>query len=434
MIPLYSIKDHPNNLAFSLNEDNKTATIAYSEKAKGDIFVPKSIFIDANEYLIIGIENYAFFNNISINSISFADDSELESIGEDVFFNCSIKKLSIPACLKHLKEGWCNKVSQLTEIEISPENELFTFYDDKILISKTETDVILLFASRNVETVLIPSNITRIGEYSFSNCFNLKSLSFSPSSKLRTISKNSFTSSRIEEFSIPKNVIDIEEGWCDDAKYLVNLHLSSLNKNFVYFQNKILLKNDTVLFASRSIQKVSIPSNVKNIGNASFQHCHNLVSISFENMNLIEKIGKKSFMSCWNLKKFPPISKNLTIIDDFAFYSCKKIDRIDFPSDSSLQKIGSNAFGWCFDLFSITGIPQSTKEINKSCFVACVGLRMIEFLTDEMSLDSEYFRDCSHLAVVCFPNIRVLNIRKLTFSKCANDFTLLLNANAQLNK
>ena len=276
MIPLYSIKDHPNNLAFSLNEDNKTATIAYSEKAKGDIFVPKSIFIDANEYLISGIENYAFFNNISINSISFADDSELESIGEDVFFNCSIKKLSIPASLKHLKEGWCNKVSQLTEIEISPENELFTFYDDKILISKTETDVILLFASRNVETVLIPSNITRIGEYSFSNCFNLKSLSFSPS--------------WIEEFSIPKNVIDIEEGWCDDAKYLVNLHLSSLNKNFVYFQNKILLKNDTVLFASRSIQKVSIPSNVKNIGNASFQHCHNLVSISFENMNLIEKI------------------------------------------------------------------------------------------------------------------------------------------------
>ena len=59
---------------------------------------------------------------------------------------------------------------------------------------------------------------------------------------------------------------------------------------------------------------------------------------------------------------------------------------------------------------------------------------MIEFLTDEMSLDSEYFRDCSHLAVVCFPNIRVLNIRKLTFSKCANDFTLLLIANAQLNK
>lgn len=320
----YQSENISNNLAYTLNQKDQTACITYSRYAEGDVFIPKEVEFNSIKYLVIGIKYNAFQTNSKIISIHFADDSEIQFIENNAFANCSIKKFYIPASLKNLDEGFCNNVYNLTEIEISPKNQFFSIFNDQFLIKKEEEKVEnLIFCCRNVETAVIPSKVTRIGKLSFSDCSRLKSISFSEKSQLKSIGKNAFLRSAIKEFFIPENVIEIEEGWCEGTIKFTKLELSSNNKHFIYYENKLLITNNKILFARRNIQNISIPNNIKRICDSSFEHCHNLSNLSFGIETSIESIGKRCFLSCWNLKDFSQIPIELNKIEDSAFYSCK---------------------------------------------------------------------------------------------------------------
>lgn len=87
-----------------------------------------------------------------------------------------------------LEEGWCCGTNKLTKIIILPSNGQLILKDDKYLLGKTnprnnEYDI-LLFASRNIEEVSIPSNIKILSSYSFYNCKNLAKVEIEPNYNL----------------------------------------------------------------------------------------------------------------------------------------------------------------------------------------------------------------------------------------------------------
>ena len=85
--------------------------------------------------------------------------------------------------MKELKERWCCDTKYLKKITISPTNCQFKFIDDKYLIGKSESknDEFdkLLFVSRDIIEISIPTNIKIISSYAFDGCENLTKVLFS---------------------------------------------------------------------------------------------------------------------------------------------------------------------------------------------------------------------------------------------------------------
>ena len=93
-------------------------------------------------------------------------NSNLEIIERNAFSYSKIKEIYFPSSLRELKEGRCHEINELTKINISPKNQYFIFKEDKYLIFKTkpssgEFDK-LLFVSRDIKEISIPSNVIQI--------------------------------------------------------------------------------------------------------------------------------------------------------------------------------------------------------------------------------------------------------------------------------
>ena len=131
--------------------------------------------------------------------------------------------------MKELKEGWCYEATKLNKIIISPSNDQFIFKEDKYLLGKTNNNNdefdILLFASRNIEEISIPSNIKIISSSAFYNCTNLTKIEIPSNSNLQTIESYAFSKSNIKEISIPSNVSKICESAFSYCENLIKIEI-----------------------------------------------------------------------------------------------------------------------------------------------------------------------------------------------------------------
>ena len=149
-----------NGLMVKINEKNNTASVIESPKASGTVLIPRSVQYKGKEYLITSIGSYSFGCENKIDFLEFDYNSEIESLSKNVFFGAYIKKLKIPAKIKKLDYGWCQNVSDLTEIEVSPNNHNFIYYNNEFLLGKSDinskTFDLLYFARFDIEVAVIP--------------------------------------------------------------------------------------------------------------------------------------------------------------------------------------------------------------------------------------------------------------------------------------
>ena len=79
----------------------------------------------------------------------------------------------------------------------------------EIFVFKLQKDCIKLrkmtFAYSSIEKITIPSNITRIFDFEFSNCANFRNVQINESSDFQLIDKRSITNCSIESIFIPPN-------------------------------------------------------------------------------------------------------------------------------------------------------------------------------------------------------------------------------------
>ena len=126
-------------LKLRLNANEHVASVIKSPKSTGNIFIPRFIQHEGNDYKIISIDEEAFSQN-KIESITFPQDSEVLSFKKDAFLQASIKKLQIPSSLKIIEGGCFFLVTDLVDIEVSPENKLFSYVDNKYLVRKSDVN------------------------------------------------------------------------------------------------------------------------------------------------------------------------------------------------------------------------------------------------------------------------------------------------------
>ena len=358
------------NIRLALNKKDHTSSVIESPKATGSIFIPRFVEYKKEKYNIISIKKKAFSDN-NIIDITFPDDSEIITFEQRCFHFTHIRKLKIPAKLKYLETGWCCYIRELTDIEVSPKNKNFTYYNNQFLLGKSDDskDIfdILHYARFDIKEAIIPTQVKIIKRFSFLNHDQLKSIIFPDNSEATTIEDRAFHGSPIEKLTVPAKLEVIDFSNFDNLYCLKAIEISPKNSTFSWTKDKYLLKKSNAesptfnqfVFCRQDAKEAKIPSHIKEITDNAFNRCESLLSLTFE-------------------------------------------------PDSSLEVINDSGLSFCIALKTVV-FPASVKRIHRQALYGMQNLESVKFLGKSVEIASSAFSTCEKLKEISFPNAKELN-------------------------
>ena len=301
----------------------------------GDYSALESIHIPAS---VKTIQNNVFANQRHLASVTFAENSALESIGNSIFSGCSA----------------------LVEIDLSDAASL------------TSIGTTLFKGTTSLETVLLEGTaITNLPEATFSGCTALTTVTFPET--LETISKQAFMGcTALYTIEIPAKVKEIGTGAFENCTGLTTVtfatgsQLTTLGTTSAAADN--IFKNTT------SLETVVLPSDIIAIGGHVFE---NSGVKEIELPASLTTIGDYAFNNCDRLGNIA-IYGNVTYLGNYAFYDCDGL--VTAELSSGLIYIGDLAFGFCEQL-SAAFIPDTVTTISGNPYAGCSGIT--SFMLDE---------------------------------------------------
>ena len=175
--------------------------------------------------------------------------------------------------------------------------------------------------------------------------------------------------------------------------------------SFLFLEKEYAVREGTEVICDgafrgfESLQSITIPNPVRNIGNNAFRGCNicfficNSTYFQNDDVCLFNK-DKTAIVSrikdCVNYI----IPNSVTSIGDGAFIGCKSLQSITIPN--SVTSIGDHAFEHCESLQSIT-IPNSVTKIENYAFSWCESLQSVTIPNSVTSIGDEAFSFCEHL-------------------------------------
>ncbi len=321
---------------------------------------------------IISIPNYAFYN---CNFTSVTIPSSVTSIGEYAFCNCTgLTSITIPSTVTSIGNDAFNgcyrlvEVINLSSLNITAGNSsngyagyyadyIYTSLDTPLkqqsvgdYIFYLNDDVMYLLAyegndadltlpsvervkeiftdytgssyqiyeyafynNDNITSITIPSSVTSIGDYAFSNCTGLTTVTFEEGSKLSSIRSGAFENCKsLTSITIPSSVTSIGSWAFEDCS---------------------------------SLTSITIPEGVTGIGSYAFNNCTGLTSITIPEG--VTSIGSYAFRYCDNLTTYCEVESKPSGWDRNWNYSSRPI----------YWGLGTN---WEYD--SETGEPRPIGE------------------------------------------------------------------------
>lgn len=194
-----------------------------------------------------------------------------------------------------------------------------TFSDSDLTFEFVEGGVRIVDAAEGLVTINIPNKVGEypvlsIGEYAFSDCLSLRSVS-------------------------------------------VDGHLKTL---------------ETGAFSGCiSLEEVTLGDSLESIGDGAFYYCGSLKSLTVP--DTVTALGPHAFAGCFSLTALE-LPDGITSIPDYAFYYDDALETLKLPQN--LTSIGSMAFVRC-DALRTLEIPASVTDISGYAFVSCSNLETV---------------------------------------------------------
>ena len=306
--------------------------------------------------------------------------SSVTSIGDWAFSFCSsLIYISIPKSVIYLNGNpfaeWNGKLECLSPNYI---------YEDDILFNKDKSRIIS-FRNQNIESYVIPSSVTSIGDRAFYGCSSLSEIVI-PSSVTSIGDRAFYGCNSLSEIVIPSSVTSIGKGafrGCNSlSEIVIPSSVTSIGDRAFSFCDSlseiVILSSvtsigDRAFSGCRSLSEIVIPSSVTSIGDRAFSRCSSLKYI-FIPKSVIGLNGNP--FAEWN-GKLECLSPNFVYEDDVLFNKDKSriisfrnqnIESYVIPS--SVTSIGKGAFSYCDSLSEIV-IPSSVTSIGDSAFYNC---------------------------------------------------------------
>lgn len=370
---------------------------AFSECGLTSIVIPSGVK---------DIGNRAFYYCSSLTQASLAGQDV--KVGDYAFSNCrSLTSVSILNSVSAFGEKAFESCSALTSVHITNLSAWCSTRFEAYSANPLNYAQHLFLNGEEITNLVIPNEVTSIGDYAFYHFSSLTSVSLGGS--ISYIGKEAFAE-------------------CDNLAY-------NESGNCCYFGNgqgnsyAYLMKPK-----SRDIKYVTINSMCKVIAGSAFHDCYSLPSVNFPES--VISIGPEAFYSCYALKSVT-IPNKVTSISNSAFYGCTGLTSVTLPSgvteicDEAFQycenltsinipdgvtSIGEKAFRNCTNLPSIT-LPESVTSIGKQAFHQCRNLVSVNIPQGLTCINNSVFNDCNSLASITIPE-NVTSIGDDAFLRC----------------
>jgi hypothetical protein len=205
-----------------------------------------------------------------------------------------------------------------------------------------------------LESVIIPNTVKKIGMYAFTGCTKLIDISF------------------------PESLEDVMGGalydcaWYDNQPdgliYVGNLlyrYKGTAPAGAITIKEGTTAVLDLAFFKQPNITSVVLPESVTSVHMQAFGDCPNLESVT---------------LPTW-----------LSVIEDYTFQNCSKLQNINLPL--GLKKIGEEAFAGCSSLTNLEW-PLQLKSIGVHAFYNCNNLDGIENISPNIErIGTDAFRN-----------------------------------------
>lgn len=145
------------------------------------------------------------------------------------------------------------------------------------------------------------------------------------------------------------------------------------------------------------LKEITLSSGIRYLGRRSFSGCKRLNCVKFEKSTMLKGIEAGVFQNCESIEKIS-LPKGLTEIGNKAFYKCTSLKDIELPE--GIQVIGNEAFYQT----AIQGIklPSTLVEIGNSAFLKCRSLEFIQIPASVKKIGRWSFHGCGQLKKVEF--------------------------------
>lgn len=240
-------------------------------------------------------------------------------------------------------------------------------------------------------SLTIPSSVSSIGDGAFAGCSGLTEISISS----KNIGRSAFYKcTGLTTITIPIGVSSIGDGAFAGCSGLTSIKVDNYNTKYDSRNNcrAIIETNTNTLIAG--CKNTVIPSTVTSIGKNAFMGCSGLTSFIIP--NTVTSIGDGAFYGCTGLTSFI-IPNSVTNIGRITFYDCSGLTSVIIPN--SVTSIGDHAFWNCSGLTSVI-IPNSVTDIGDYAFSDCSGLTSITIPISVTSIGDRAFFGCSGLTEI----------------------------------
>jgi surface antigen bspA-like len=211
--------------------------------------------------------------------------------------------------------------------------------------------------------VVIPNNVTEIGERAFEGCSELSVVEITNS--VSKISAAAFLNCKaLKSVTIPSSVETIEINAFNGCSALTSVTIANGLRN---------IRNNAFANCS-SLTNILLPDSVRNIGHSVFANCSSLTKIVIPDS--VRNMGEGVFQNC-SVLETAKLSENITVIPSSTFVNCYSLKSVAFSS--SLTSVSYYAFENCKSLTTIT-FPKTITGIyysNNSPFIGCTNLKTV---------------------------------------------------------
>ncbi|KAL7713392.1 hypothetical protein QTN25_009057 [Entamoeba marina] len=342
---------------------------------------PKSCFMRCdklNQIIVKDGENKELKEALIIPSF-------ITSLGEGCFSSCSsLKSVIIPSSINTLSSECFRYCTSLSRIILST---TLTKLGDLCFDSTTKLHSINLPTTLNhigknvfgsITSISIPSSVNTISDTAFSNCKQLKEISFEKE---------------------PESLLILNT--CT--------RLSS-----VTVQNTTKITSVVPLFISRLLSENNIECTSFSLQQFDLEH---ISTKHPESVGIIGDVVK----SRNTIHKFD-MDNSIKMLHNSCFHSCVCLTTINFSS--TLRSIGSSCFRNCLFLNNVH-LPHGIQSIPTSCFENCPRLQQIDIPTTVTSIEDMAFLNCNRIKQIIIPYVVKFGMK--CFESCVGLTKIVIN-------
>lgn len=325
----YDFYDETSGLAYKIKDNNTVMVAPYYERGQngygntsyryaytGAKTIPAQVTYNSTQYTVVGIDDIAF-KDTKVTSVTMPDDSDdFTTIGMRAFLNCSITSITIPASVTEIGNGeWDGESFAGSSLQS------VTFAED----SQLETISRSTFARcSSLSTLSVPDSVTYIGPGAFANCTSLSSVTVPANAEIEPNTFSSYYNSEANDnegnvFFADGSQYQIQDGVLYNEDTLMNVlevQEEVVIPEGIKYIGDSAFKVSPAGTKDDTLKSVTLPATLEKIGESAFEGNSGLTEIVIPEG--VTEIGDRAFTGCSSVTTIT-IPSTVTTIGNSAF-------------------------------------------------------------------------------------------------------------------